>query len=102
LASKAGFDGYVAVSYPYGYAASCALGSLFKDADSTKPKLFLSGEKDQFASTTRLKSFCDNLQTEQSLMVFENIDHFWHGKESLLFQPIVSFLVMHIAAMKTI
>mmetsp|Transcript_9184 Transcript_9184/g.15266 ORF Transcript_9184/g.15266 Transcript_9184/m.15266 type:complete len:233 (+) Transcript_9184:24-722(+) len=87
-----GLKGYVAVSYPYGRVASCALGSHFKLADRNLPKLFLIGKDDQFANVNSLESFVTGMDHPGKVEVFDNVDHFWHGEEKKLLQPVSTFL----------
>ncbi|GBG28452.1 Protein ABHD12B [Hondaea fermentalgiana] len=84
--------GYVAISYPYGRAASCALSSHFRRADNSLPKLFLIGDKDQFANVQGLKAFASGLEVPGEVKVFDDVDHFWQGRESDLVGPVKTFL----------
>lgn len=87
-----GVDAFVAISYPYGSVARCALGSLYSKADADVPKLFLVGGRDQFASASKLQSFVNKLQDPTEFACFDDVDHFWVGHEHLLAAPILHFL----------
>uniref|UniRef100_A0A7S2S6R3 AB hydrolase-1 domain-containing protein n=1 Tax=Mucochytrium quahogii TaxID=96639 RepID=A0A7S2S6R3_9STRA len=85
-------DGYVAISYPYGRVAGCALGSHYKLADCSLPKLFIVGGNDQFASVPRLETFAKGLQGDTHVQVLEDQDHFWNGTEHMLLPFVLEFL----------
>ena len=89
------FDGCVALSYPYGRVAGCALGSHYSRAGNAPqvPKLFVVGDADQFAGVSALRTFVDALPGENnSFELLPNADHFWNGQEHELFAPVVGFL----------
>ncbi len=47
---------------------------------STKPKLFVSGSRDQFASPTRLRGLVQSLADPKKLVIIEAADHFFEGR----------------------
>ena len=47
---------------------------------STKPKLFVSGSRDQFASGAQLEEFVRTLPQPKKLVVIESADHFFAGR----------------------
>jgi uncharacterized protein len=55
--------------YDYSFLRSCA-----------KPKLFVSGAADQFASSAELKELVDGLPPPQKLVLIEGADHFFAGR----------------------
>lgn len=56
-------------SYDYGFLASC-----------NKPKLFVSGSRDQFASKARLEALVSQLPEPKKLVIIEAADHFFEGR----------------------
>ena len=47
---------------------------------STKPKLFVSGSRDQFASTATLQGLVRSLAEPKKLVIIEAADHFFEGR----------------------
>jgi uncharacterized protein len=47
---------------------------------STKPKLFVSGSRDQFASKAKLEALMQSLAEPKKLVVIEAADHFFEGR----------------------
>ncbi|MCU1270154.1 MAG: Alpha/beta hydrolase [Acidobacteriaceae bacterium] len=56
-------------SYDLGFLRSC-----------TKPKLFVSGSRDQFGPRAKLESFVDSLPEPKKLVIIESADHFFEGR----------------------
>ena len=56
-------------SYDYGFLLPC-----------TKPKLFVSGSRDQFASPARLQGLVQSLAEPKKLVIIEAADHFFEGR----------------------
>jgi alpha/beta superfamily hydrolase len=56
-------------SYDYGFLKTC-----------TKPKLFVSGSRDQFASKPRLEALVAELPEPKKLVIIEAADHFFEGR----------------------
>ncbi len=56
-------------SYDYGFLQACA-----------KPKLFVSGSRDQFASKARLELLVASLPDPKKLVIIEAADHFFEGR----------------------
>jgi uncharacterized protein len=48
--------------------------------DCTKPKLFVSGTRDQFAPRTSLHAFVESLPPPKKLVLIEAADHFFEGR----------------------
>jgi hypothetical protein len=48
--------------------------------DSTKPKLFVSGSRDQFASKAKLETLVQSLAEPKKLVIIEAADHFFEGR----------------------
>lgn len=46
----------------------------------TKPKLFISGSRDQFGPRARLHAFVDSLPEPKKLVIIESADHFFEGR----------------------
>ena len=50
---------YVALGYVFGWCASILFGGHYRAVlDSTKPKLFIQGDKDEFTSASQLREVC--------------------------------------------
>src|SRR6201993_1969026 len=56
-------------SYDYAFLQSC-----------TKPKLFVSGSRDQFASKARLEALVASLPEPKKLVIIQAADHFFEGR----------------------
>ena len=56
-------------SYDYAFLQTC-----------TKPKLFVSGSRDQFASKARLEALVSSLADPKKLVIIEAADHFFEGR----------------------
>ena len=56
-------------SYDLGFLRSCA-----------KPKLFVSGSRDQFGPRAKLEAFVASLPEPKKLVVIESADHFFEGR----------------------
>jgi uncharacterized protein len=46
----------------------------------TKPKLFISGSRDQFGPRAKLQAFVDSLPDPKKLVIIESADHFFEGR----------------------
>jgi uncharacterized protein len=56
-------------SYDYDFLTACS-----------KPKLFVSGSRDQFASKAKLESLVHSLAEPKKLVIIEAADHFFEGR----------------------
>jgi alpha/beta superfamily hydrolase len=56
-----------------------------------KPKLLISGSRDELISIDQLLEFCKNLPEPKECENVEGADHFWWGYESLLAAKVVAF-----------
>jgi len=56
-----------------------------------KPKLFISGSKDNFIPTSQFLEFCQNLSEPKEYDSIEGADHFWRGYESTLATKVTAF-----------
>jgi alpha/beta superfamily hydrolase len=56
-------------SYDYDFLTNCA-----------KPKLFVSGSRDQFASKAKLEALVQSLPEPKRLVIIEAADHFFEGR----------------------
>jgi len=56
-------------SYDYSFLQSCK-----------KPKLFVSGSRDQFASKAKLEALLSSLPEPKKLVIIEAADHFFEGR----------------------
>ncbi len=56
-------------SYDFDFLRSCA-----------KPKLFVSGSRDQFATRAKLEALVNSLPEPKKLVVIESADHFFEGR----------------------
>ena len=75
-------------------AISLPLGMMDLDAVRTcpKPKLFVSGSKDDFTSESELKEFCQSCVEPKECAVIEGADHMWEGYEARLAKKVSDFL----------
>lgn len=60
--------------------------------DCMKPKLFLSGARDQFAPRAKLESLVASLPDPKKLVVIEGADHFFEGRLRELRETIESWV----------
>jgi alpha/beta superfamily hydrolase len=56
-----------------------------------KPKLLVSGSRDNFTPTNQFLKFCQNLPEPKECESIEGADHFWHGYESRLAARVTAF-----------
>lgn len=56
-------------SYEYGFLQMCA-----------KPKLFVSGDRDQFGPRTQLEQLVESVHEPKKLILIEGADHFFEGR----------------------
>jgi len=68
-------------SYDYGFLQTC-----------TKPKLFVSGSRDQFASKARLGTLVASLPEPKKLIIIEAADHFFEGRLREMREPVESWV----------
>jgi len=68
-------------SYDYGFLQTC-----------TKPKLFVSGSRDQFASKARLETLVASLPEPKKLIIIEAADHFFEGRLREMREPVESWV----------
>jgi hypothetical protein len=57
-----------------------------------KPKLLLSGDRDNFTSPGQFLEFCQTLPAPKEYQVIEGADHFWWGCEHVAAARAVTFL----------
>jgi alpha/beta superfamily hydrolase len=57
----------------------------------SKPKLLVSGSRDNFTPTNQFLKFCQNLLEPKECESIEGADHFWHGYESRLAARVTAF-----------
>ncbi len=60
--------------------------------DCTKPKLFVSGVRDQFGPRTRLEELMDSIPEPKKLVLIEGADHFFEGRLRELREAIESWV----------
>jgi hypothetical protein len=58
----------------------------------TKPKLLISGDRDDYCPLAALKSLFERLAEPKSLTVIEGADHFFHGREAQAGEAAARFL----------
>ena len=64
-------------------------GSVFaKVKASEKPKLFIIGDRDNFTGLKSFQKMFSQLADPKEQLVCEGLDHFWFGKEQLLYEAI--------------
>ena len=56
-----------------------------------KPKLFISGSRDNFTPADQFLEFCQNLPAPKEYESIEGADHFWWGYESRLAAKVTAF-----------
>ena len=56
-----------------------------------KPKLLISGSKDDFTPASQFLKFCQNLSAPKEYNIIEGADHFWQGYESVLANKVTAF-----------
>lgn len=61
--------------------------------DCLKPKLLISGSRDDFTRPEQFLEFCRSLQKPKECETIEGADHFWRGHESHLAAKVTAFLV---------
>jgi uncharacterized protein len=59
--------------------------------DCPKPKLFISGSRDNFTPIDRFLGFCQNLPEPKECQSIEGADHFWWEYEPLLAAKVTAF-----------
>jgi len=59
--------------------------------DCPKPKLIISGSRDNLIPASRLLQFCRNLPGPKECESIEGADHFWQGYESALADKVAAF-----------
>lgn len=92
LRSK-GCVGFVAISYPVGWSSAVLFRSHYRAAaESTLPKLFLSGTADNFTWVSTLRSWFAKAQQPKELLVLEGMDHFWFGQEHWLIVRVIPWI----------
>lgn len=64
------------------------LGYLLDKAKTTKPKLFLIGSNDNFTGVSKFNDRIAKFPEPKEVYVFDDIDHFYFGKEIELAQKI--------------
>ena len=75
-------------------AISLPLGMMELDAVKTcpKPKMFVSGSKDDFTSVNELNEFCQSCAEPKECAVIDGADHMWEGYEARLAKKVSDFL----------
>jgi uncharacterized protein len=68
-------------SYDYSFLETC-----------TKPKLFISGSRDQFASKAKLEALVAPLPEPKKLVIIEAADHFFEGRLREMREAIVQWV----------
>lgn len=87
--------GYVAISYPCGFASKMLLGNHFPYAKTSKPKFFVCGDADSFSSVSVSREFIRGTSKPADLEVVIGGDHFWMGNEIKAVRPIVMWIHKH-------
>jgi hypothetical protein len=59
--------------------------------DCPKPKLFISGSRDNFTPADQFLEFCQNLPAPKEYESIEGADHFWWGYETRLAAKVTAF-----------
>jgi len=93
--------GYCAISYPHGRLASLLLGRHWREGVEKilgKPKLFIIGSADQFASATSLQAAVKELPQPAKCVIVDGVDHMWMRQEGRAAAPLVEWLTEQIQA----
>ena len=61
--------------------------------DCPKPKLLISGNRDDFTPPRQFLEFCQSLSKPEECQMIEGADHFWRGYESRLAAKVTAFFV---------
>ena len=74
-------------------AISLPIGMMDLEAVRTcpKPKLFVSGSRDDFASVDALTEFCQSCVEPKECVIIDGADHFWQGYEARLASTVTDF-----------
>jgi alpha/beta superfamily hydrolase len=67
-------------------------------ADCPKPKLFVSGDRDQYAPIVELKRLVQNAAEPKKLIVVPNADHFFEGQLPIMREAIESWISEQLGA----
>ncbi len=62
----------------------------------TKPKLFVTGDMDNFIPIEQFKALVDRLPPPTKARIFSGTDHFWWGAEAGLAEAVSDFFVRHL------
>jgi hypothetical protein len=83
--------GYIAISYPF-----TMLPRYISQAQSSKPKLFLMGEQDDYTSIEAFRTNFDLMPEPKTQQLFPNVDHFWQGSETQLCSSIENWICQNV------
>jgi len=61
--------------------------------DCPKPKLFISGSRDNYTAADQFLGFCHNLPEPKECECIEGADHFWWGYETRLAAKVTAFFI---------
>ncbi|KAF2076469.1 hypothetical protein CYY_002209 [Polysphondylium violaceum] len=86
--------GFTAISYPFGPLTLMLLGHLLEPAlNSPKPKLFVTGDKDNFTGVPKFKTRMSEMKgTRVESKIFEGVDHFYQNSEKMLSKEIAAWI----------
>ncbi len=59
----------------------------------SKPKLLISGSRDDFTPTSHFLKFCQNLPEPKQCHIIDGADHFWRGYEAELAAKVATFFI---------
>jgi len=85
--------GYVAISYPFGVIYFLFLWHLVEKANSSKPKLYIMGDVDNFTGINNFNNKFTNLPEPKEKIIIAGADHFWFNWEKQLAREIGKWLV---------
>jgi hypothetical protein len=88
-------DSFAAISYPKGWWASWIFGGHYSHIGK-KPKFFILGTQDQFASVSSFTKWYDTLAEPKELQIIQDADHFWFGTEDVIIKHIQPWLLKRI------
>ena len=83
---------YAAISYPFGVLPFLFLRHLKDPAKIDKPKLFITGDSDNFTGMSKWEKELNEFPAPLEKVIVEEVDHFWFGTEQKVFDKIFEWI----------